>query len=205
MDVEYLNIARLIFVFLKNFRKTCLMINKKIIFEWGNFRRTLLFFAFYVVLGIYPAMVALVNPVPDRSELVWITAKIVNTKDKQPNLVIELPNKNIRKFNFPVSLYFSTLNGSTRFVGLRGDQLKRLSGCTAQLGTKPIAWGITDQPYVWEIRSACGDFTYEQAADFFKKFGGFDLIAAIMHMVFVSFLVFIFCFERNRAWARLKD
>ena len=149
-------------------------------------------------MGVYPAFVAELNPIPKENELIWTNGKILEAKNTQPNLTVELSNSTVQKMNFPVSLYLSSLKGSPKFFGIRSNKLAELKGCSVALATKEISWKIGNQSYIWDMRSPCGDFTYDQATTYFKRFEEFSWLVAVFHTFVLSLLVFTWRFERNK-------
>ena len=165
---------------------------------WRKYGGTFGLLTGYIVVGVYPALVANMNPIPKEEELTWIHGKIIVAKDLQPNLTIELDSGVQKNFDFPVNLYLSSVKGSPRFLGIKATKLKELRGCPVDLGTKKLTWTISDQAYVWVVKSSCFNFTYPQAVSYFNKFGKFNWIGAIFHLFCITFLVFTALFERKK-------
>lgn len=160
---------------------------------------TLVFIALYLWLGVYPLLVAYMNPIPTKQELVNYQVKIIEVNKNDSTITLELPDKTIQYGYFPVGLYFITM-GTVQFYGLSDIELVRLKSCEATVGAKRIKWLIPERYMVWDLN--CRNvvrYGFTQAVNDYKRgrSGVFGWIESIIHTSMLIFLYFLINKERN--------
>lgn len=187
----------------ENKKQSSLINNLKSIYK--HYSGTICILVPYLMLGVYPSIVNIVNPAPPINQLEWISGKIVLAQRDHPNIRIEMADGSKRDFDFYANLT-GIVRGLPRFGGASNQELANLKGCQAEIGVVPIKWLIfPHNNRIWELRSNCFKLSYEQL----KKTFQMDLtdglwIDVVLHGFFIVFILYIFCLERRKRWAQQR-
>lgn len=164
---------------------------------WVRFGGTFGISLAYLLVGIYPLFVALMNPIPNESQLTRITATVIHAGMNHPNLEIQLPDQSIRDVDFPNSLSLSGIK-VPRFYGLEKKQIALLPGNVVEIGEEQIRWSVTARFRIWELHSARVNLSFQEAINYYQRDCKFNWIDGIFHVICISLTVFIYQFEKRK-------
>lgn len=111
-------------------------------------------------VAIYPTFVGLINDVPDDLELESMQGRIVNTREKEPHLLVEFPDGRRRNLEWPVAI---SARGGFASHNWTAEERIRLRGCLAEIRGVPLRWAITDRFRVWELKCPQENLFFEFA------------------------------------------
>jgi hypothetical protein len=111
----------------------------------------------WLIFFPYPIAVDLLNLQPDARLTKTVQAKVLQTREKDPHLLLELPNGERVSAYWPKSVH---LLGSLRFHGWTREERLALVGCEATVVLSPIKyWVWFQQQRVWALH--CPDTGFE--------------------------------------------